>query len=127
MRLALMLLLALPLHAQIDESRLLWAIGQIESGGNPSAVGQAGETLPQQMTPAMRRHYGTPLAMLRDLERQLPAAGMPVSEYTLALAWHCGMRRVARRCLTKADADYAERVREFIKANKEVSHGRAKP
>ena len=105
-----MLLLALPLHAQIDESRLLWAIGQVESGGNTAAIGQAGETLPQQMTPAMRRHYGTPLAMLRDLERQLPAAGMPVSEYTLALAWHCGITRIRHRAITEADADYARRV-----------------
>ena len=111
MRWIIFILLALPACAQVDEARLLRAIALVESNGNPAAVGAHGERGECQMMSAMRRHYGTPEVMLRDLERQLPRAGMPVSEYTLALAFHCGMTRIRQRRITDADADYAQRVR----------------
>jgi hypothetical protein len=109
-RLALLFLSACPLFG-IDEARLLMAIAYVETGNNPAAIGHAGERGEVQMLPAMRRHYGTPLAMLRDLERQLPRAGMDgTSEYQVALAWHCGITRIRHRAITEADADYARRV-----------------
>ena len=70
-----------------------------------------------QMTPAMRRHYhGDPLAMLRDLEHDLPRVGMDGTDpYVLALGFHCGLTRLARRQITDADAEYAGRVRSMYK------------
>ena len=99
------------------EARLLHALALVETGNNPSAVGRAGERTEFQMTPAMLRHYGTPLAMLRDLESQLPLAGMPVSEYTLAMAWHLGITKIRSRAITEADAYYARRVSATYQSN----------
>ena len=102
-----------PNRCLVDEARLLRAIAAVETGCKPGAVGRKGERGEAQMMPAMRRHYGTPLAMLRDLERTLPRTGMPVNPYTVALIWHLGEPKIARRQISDADADYARRVRNL--------------
>ena len=97
---------------QIDAARELAAIAQVETGGNAAAVGRAGETLAVQMTPAMYRHYhGDAAAALRDIEASLPRIGMPVSPYTVALAWNCGLTKLSRRQISDSAADYARRVK----------------
>ena len=103
-------------HAQIDDAAMLHALAAVETGCKPGAVGRKGERGEAQMMPAMRRHYGTPEAMLRDLERTLPRTGMPVSPYTVALIWHLGEPKIARRQISDTDADYARRVRNLYES-----------
>ena len=117
MRLSLLLLLAIPIRAQVDEARLLWAIGQVESGGNSAALGRSGERGATQMLPAMRRACRTPISLLRRLEAELQRAGMPVNPYTLALIWHLGYPKIARRQISDDAADYADRVRNVYESS----------
>jgi len=109
--LILFLLLAPRLVSQVDEARLLRAISAVESNCNPAAVGSHGERGAEQMLPAMRRHYGTPMAMLHDLERQLPRIGIDPTPYTLALGYHLGITKLARREIPDSAVAYAQRVR----------------
>jgi hypothetical protein len=53
---ALAILLAAPGYA-LDIDRMLYAIAQVESGGNHAAIGKAGERSQYQMTAATWRRY----------------------------------------------------------------------
>ena len=112
-RLLLFIAIALPCAGQIDEARLLRAIASVESNNNPAAVGRAGERGAHQLTPAINRTYhGSAMAFLRSLEHDLPLIGMDGADpYVLALGFHCGLTRLARRQITDSDADYAKRVK----------------
>ena len=104
-----------PNRCLVDEARLLNAIAAVESNNNPAAVGRAGERGAHQLTPAINRAYhGSALAFLRSLEHDLPLIGMDGTDpYVLALGFHCGLTRLARRQITDADAEYAGRVRNL--------------
>jgi hypothetical protein len=102
-----------PNRCLVDEARLLNAIAAVETRNDPAAVGRAGERGAHQLTPAINRAYhGSALAFLRSLEHDLPRVGMDGTDpYVLALGFHCGLTRLARRQISDSDADYAKRVR----------------
>lgn len=99
---------------------LLWAIGQVESGGDARAVGAAGERGQFQMTPAVVASsggYGERAAArwLRLLERELLHAGIEPLPFNLALAWNAGLGAVQRGRAPVASYRYAGRVENLLR------------
>jgi hypothetical protein len=125
-RALLLLLTVLPACAQIDEARLLAAIRQTEDS---YTVGQRGEIGPYQMTPANVAHYGgsgydAAMALLRDNATALPRIGMPVSEWTCALAWCEGITRLEHRQISNRAVTYAKKVRAaYFRQQPKSNHG----
>jgi hypothetical protein len=88
---------------------LLAALHAVENPLNVR-VGITGDLGPYQMSAAARADGLSPEERLRWLARQLPLHGLPVNEYTLAMAWHAP-ERTFRGTFTNGDADYADRAR----------------
>ena len=114
MRLALLLLLAIPIRAQVDLPAELAAIRKTE---HSFTIGARGEQGFWQMTRANVAHYGgcgydEAMALMQDNARARPRIGMPVNPYTLALAWCLGIPKLDARRISPAAVRYARRVRE---------------
>lgn len=95
----------------------LWALAQVESGGNPHAVGAAGERTQWQITPAVRAMYpadwsdrDVAVAHVRRLEAQLRSRGVAPTARNLAIAWNAGPGAFGRRRVPPAAKDHAQRV-----------------
>jgi phage major head subunit gpT-like protein len=114
MRLAILLLTALPACAQIDEARELAAIRKTEHSFTEGARHEIGfwQMAPFNYDRFTGTDYERALGLLREFERDLPKIGMPTSEYTLALAWNCGITKLARREIPDSAVRYARRVRK---------------
>lgn len=118
----------------IDESRLLSAIAEVETGtrhlAHPSRkVGPAGERSAWQFTAATWRRYTRspfPTAStnatlahlvaqmhLRYLRLELESRGALTSPYTLALAWNAGPRKVYTDTAPISARNYAQRVQNL--------------
>lgn len=114
--------------AHPNPARYLWALGQIESGGNDFATGRNGEVGRFQCLPAVwRKATGRPLAdavnpaiastitlaIIRTRTKRDPAELTP-SQF--ARAWHCPS---AKR-LNREQRDY---VKRFMNLEKRLARG----
>lgn len=95
----------------------LWAMSQVETGGNPHAVGAAKERTQWQITPAVRAQYPAEWsdrqvaeAHVRHLEAHLRRHGLQPTARNLALAWNAGPTATVRRRASASAKDHAERV-----------------
>lgn len=100
---------------------LLQAVSLVETGGNPHAVGRAGERGEFQMTPAVVAEVGgygrrEAEAQMRRLARLLEHAGIDPQPFNLALAWNAGIGAVKRGRAPASSYDYAVRVRNCYEA-----------
>ena len=115
MKILLMLLaIATTATAQVDHPKALRALAETEHSAGQ--IGSAGETGPWQLTPANRARFrGTARAqaeqLLEEFERDLPRIGMPVSPYTIGLAWKLGITNLEHRQISTAAVRYARRMR----------------
>lgn len=107
--LILAILLATPALA-LDDTRLLAAIAEVETGRNPQAIGPAGERGMHQLTPAVRRQFRNARNYLAHIKVRLAAHGIPVTPRTIALAWNGGAGATIRDTVPQRTRDYAERV-----------------
>ena len=113
--------------AAVDDGtqRLLQAIAEVESRGNPSRVGRLGErglyqfrreTWRQHTREHFHRahHPGVANAVARRhyqwIVRQLRAQGRPATAYEVALAWNAGVSSVLNGRAPARAHRYAERV-----------------
>lgn len=108
---------------------LLRAIALVETGGDPRAVGRAGERGSFQMTPAVVASsggYGEREAArhLRFIERQFEHAGIAPLPFNLALAWNAGLGAVQRGSAPLASYEYARRVENTFQALKQQEEKR---
>ena len=116
----------------INVTPLILSIAAVESGGNPLAVGKAGELSAFQISPAVWAQHAKsdePFALASHpdgvlaahiaeahvvwLTRQLEAAGVPVTVENLANGWHLGATGAIRRALRGAEqspTSYSARV-----------------
>lgn len=115
----------------IQLSWLLAAIAAVESNSNPLAIGKHGELSAYQMTREVWETYakpdvepfatastphGEPAAQIAELHlialnKQLHAAGVPVTVANLAAAWHEGAHGAIQHALHHTPpSDYAQRV-----------------
>jgi len=102
--------------AKVDETAILWAIGEVESGHDPRAIGKfAGERSEWQMMPytwalyttepfdraTTDREFARAIARqhLQAIVRRLERRRQPVTARSIAQAWNPG-----------APGDYAQRV-----------------
>ena len=110
---ALALACAVTLHAQVDLPTELEMIRQTEAS---VTIGARGEQGPWQMTRANVARYGgcgwgEAMALMKDNEAALPRIGMPVSPYTIGLAWKLGITNLEHRQISTAAVRYARRMR----------------
>jgi hypothetical protein len=105
MKLAL-LLLAMPLAAQVDLAREYRSICAVETGGHWQ-VGRAGETGPAQFGVAARMTVRTPEGYLRWLSEIVPNP----TAYRIALAYHAGPTGMLHA--TASQKDYAQRCQNL--------------
>jgi len=101
---------------------LLWAMSQVETGGNPHARGAAHERTAWQVTPAVRALYPADwtdeqvaVAHLRKLERALRSHGVEPTARNLALAWNAGLTATVERRASVRKRDHADRVDNLFK------------
>lgn len=95
----------------------LWALAQVETGGDASAVGALGERGLWQMRPEVRRMYPAAwsereavVAHVARIERKLSERGIAPTVRNVAAAWNAGWPAVARGRVPARAWDHARRV-----------------
>lgn len=121
-----------PLHARAvqpsvapDRDSFLRAVAEVETGGNPRAVGRRGERgLYQFSFGTWQRYTAQPFHSAHDpiiahdiavrhfewLQDQLRAGGRKPTAFQLAVAWNSGLNRALSGRYPKSTRDYAGRV-----------------
>ena len=100
----------------------LWAMAQVETGGNPGAKGAAGERGAHQVTPMVRAEYPAGWtdaevaeAHTRKLERALRRHGIEPTAMNIAMAWNAGLTATLQRRVPARKRDHAQRVDNLFK------------
>lgn len=98
----------------------LQALALVESGGNPRAIGAAGERGAFQMMPAVVASSGghgerAAARHVRLIERELLHAGIEPTVFHLALAWNAGIGAVQRGQAPVRAYRHAVRVENIFK------------
>ena len=132
----MIILAALLVFVAPDPAKMVDAIRTVE-GASVTAIGRHGERGPYQTgREVWRQHSKKPywwasspapehqaearrvaIEHVKWLERNLPAAGMPVSAYTVALAWNAGIGHVERREFVPENFLFADHARNWFNRN----------
>lgn len=101
---------------------LLWAMSQVESGGDAGAEGAADERGAHQVTPAVRAEYPADWtdaqvaeAHARKLEAALRRHGIEPTALNIAMAWNAGLTATLQRRVPARKRDHAQRVDNLFK------------